>query len=310
MIKADQLCRKFGENFAVEDLSFHVRKGEVMGLLGPNGAGKSTTMKMLTCFLPPSSGTASIGGIPLHDSIEVRRRIGYLPENAPTYTDLDVTSHLRFIGSMQGLPPGTLADRIGEMAGVCGLAHVLHRRIDELSKGYRQRVGLAASMLHEPDCLIFDEPTTGLDPNQIVEIRQLIRQLGEKKTVLLSSHQLPEVEAVCDRMMIIDQGRLQVIGNAEELARQAKGGVTLNVRFKEAGDAVFKLLQDEVPGLEISVRDSAPLHSYALHHADSELALAEKLFHAAVRAKAVILEMQSRQATLEDVFRELTGAEQ
>jgi len=309
MIRADRLSRKFGDAFAVENLSFHVRKGEVMGLLGPNGAGKSTTMKMLTCFLPPSSGTATINDIPLQNSIEVRRRIGYLPENAPSYSDLDVDSHLRFVGAMHGLPGGKLADRIREMAGVCGLTHVLCRRIEELSKGYRQRVGLAASMLHDPDCLIFDEPTTGLDPNQIVEIRQLIRKLGEKKTVMLSSHVLPEVEAVCDRMMIIDRGQLQVIGTSAELAQQAQGGVTLNVRFKESGEKVFDLLADEVTGVEVKVRDAVLPHSYTLFHAEPDMPLAEKLFHAAVRADAVILEMQSQQATLEDVFRELTGGE-
>jgi len=310
MIRADQLCRKFGQAFAVEDLTFHVRKGEVMGLLGPNGAGKSTTMKMLTCFLPPSSGSATIGDIPIENAIEVRRRIGYLPENAPSYSDLDVISHLRFVGKMQGVPTGTLADRINEMATACGLTHVLNRRIDELSKGYRQRVGLAASMLHDPECLIFDEPTTGLDPNQIVEIRHLIRKLGEQKTVLLSSHVLPEVEAVCDRMMIIDGGRLQVIGTSAELAREAKGGETIHVRFKQAGDAVFELLADALPGIEVRVRDTAFAHSYTLYHADPDTALAEKIFHAAVTAGAVILEMQSQQATLEDVFRELTGGGQ
>jgi len=309
MIKADQLCRKFGETYAVQDLSFHVRKGEVMGLLGPNGAGKSTTMKMLTCFLPPSSGEATIGDTPLSDSIAVRRRIGYLPENAPSYSDLDVRSHLRFAGRMYGLPDATLADRIMEMASVCGLESVLKRRIDELSKGYRQRVGLAASMLHDPDCLIFDEPTTGLDPNQIIEIRQLIRRLGERKTVLLSSHVLPEVEAACDRMMIIDRGRLQVIGTAAELARQSRGGTLLHVRFKESGEKILEALAEKYSGLEVKPRDVKQPNDYALYHPQPDLPLAEELFHAAVKAGGVILEMQSKQATLEDVFRELTGGD-
>ena len=186
MIQAEKLSRKYGENYAVQDLSFHVHRGEVMGLLGPNGAGKSTTMKMLTCFLPPSSGEAKIDGIPLAQDLEVRRRVGYLPEQAPLYVDLDVCSHLSFMGRMHAIPEATLQDKINEMSAVCGLEGKLHRRIDELSKGYRQRVGLAASMLHNPECLILDEPTTGLDPNQIVEIRHLIRRLGEQKTVLLS----------------------------------------------------------------------------------------------------------------------------
>lgn len=308
MIKADQLCRKFGDTYAVESLSFHVRKGEVMGLLGPNGAGKSTTMKMLTCFLPPSAGEASIADISLQNSLEVRRKVGYLPENAPSYSDLDVRSHLKFVGTMHGLQGATLLDRIGEMGRTCGLEQVMHRRIDELSKGYHQRVGLAASMLHDPDCLIFDEPTTGLDPNQIVEIRHLIRRLGEKKTVLLSSHVLPEVEAVCDRMMIIDQGRLQVIGTSEELARQAEGESLLNVRFKEGGESALELLRQEFPELEVKVGEMP--FSYTLTHPEPDLPLAEKLFHAAVASNVVILEMQSKQTTLEDVFRKLTGGDQ
>ncbi len=306
MIKVDQLCRKFGEIYAVQDLSFHVRKGEVMGLLGPNGAGKSTTMKMLTCFLPPSSGEASVGNVSLHDSIEVRRKVGYLPENAPSYTDLDVRSHLKFIGRMYGLPNATITDRITEMAGICGLEHVLHRRIDELSKGFRQRVGLAASMLHDPACLIFDEPTTGLDPNQIIEIRHLIRRLGEKKTVLLSSHVLSEVEAVCDRMMIIDQGKLQVIGTSEELAHHAQGHSVFYVRFKEPGEQVLDLLTQSFPDIQIKPQDDQS-NAYMLYHSEPDVPLAEKLFHTSVASGAIILEMQPKKKTLEDVFRELTG---
>ena len=307
MIQANQLCRKYGEQFAVENLSFHVRKGEVMGLLGPNGAGKSTTMKMLTCFLPPSSGEAFVDGVSLQDSITVRRKVGYLPENAPSYSDLDVCSHLKFIGSMHGLMDATLADRIREMEALCGLEHVMYRRIDELSKGFRQRVGLAASMLHDPDCLIFDEPTTGLDPNQIVEIRKLIRRLGEKRTVLLSSHVLPEVEAVCDRMMIIDRGQLQIMGTARELSRQARGEALLYVTFKASSEAVFDLLRESVEEVGVELRDIDAPHSYAIHHPDPDCPLAEALFHAAVSCGAVILEMHSEQATLEDVFRKLTG---
>jgi ABC-2 type transport system ATP-binding protein len=310
MIQANQLCRKYGEQFAVEDLSFHVRKGEVMGLLGPNGAGKSTTMKMLTCFLPPSSGEAFIDGTSLHDSITVRRKVGYLPENAPSYSDLDVHSHLKFVGAMHGLADATLTDRIREMGVLCGLDHVMYRRIDELSKGFRQRVGLAASMLHDPDCLIFDEPTTGLDPNQIVEIRKLIRRLGEKRTVLLSSHVLPEVEAVCDRMMIIDKGRLQVMGTARELSRQAHGEALLYVTFKASSEAVFDLLRESVEEVGVELRDIDTPHSYAIRHPDPDYPLAEALFHAAVSCGSVILEMHSEQATLEDVFHKLTGGGQ
>jgi len=309
MIHAESLSRKYAGQYAVRDLSFEVRRGEVMGLLGPNGAGKSTTMKMLTCYLPPSSGQATVAGVPLERAIEVRRKIGYLPEHAPSYHDLDARTHLDFIGRMQGLPPATLDDRIGEMARACGIEQVLCRRIDELSKGYRQRVGLAASMLHDPECLILDEPTTGLDPNQIVEVRQLIRRLGEQKTVLLSSHVLSEVEAVCDRMMIIDGGRLQVIGTREELTAQAHSGSMLHARLKGAAEAAVTLLLQQFPELQADIDPGEEATSLLLRHPDPGIALAEALFHAAVESGGVIVEMRPQQTSLEEVFHKLTGGE-
>jgi len=309
MIKAEHLTRKYGNDFAVHDLSFEVRRGEVMGLLGPNGAGKSTTMKMLTCFLPPSSGDASIGGVHLSDTMAVRRLIGYLPEHAPSYHDLDVEAYLQFVGNMHGLPAATRKDKIRDMAHVCGLERVLYRRIEELSKGYRQRVGLAAAMLHDPQCLILDEPTTGLDPNQIIEIRHLIRRLGERKTVLLSSHILPEVEAVCDRMMIIDQGKLQALGTASELARQAQGGVCVRAVIKGDAASVLASLRQKLPEADILREDRNGQDDTVVEvcHADPDVCLAEYLFQAVVANGAVLLEMQREQASLEDVFRKLTG---
>lgn len=307
MIQADQLTRHYGDMLAVNALSFHVRKGEVMGLLGPNGAGKSTTMKMLTCFIPPSSGTASIDGVSLDQPMEVRRRIGYLPENAPSYHDLDVYTHLQFMGRMYGLPEGLLAERIRQMGEVCGLSLVMHRRIEELSKGYRQRVGLAASMLHDPDCLILDEPTTGLDPNQIVEVRHLIRQLGEKKTVLLSSHVLSEVEAACDRLMVIDGGALRALGTTAELTQQAQGGVQVQVTLKEPTPALQEAIQGCLEGQCADVRCSVMADGSLLFvHADPQLELAEHVFRAVVQAGGVILDMRRLRTTLEDVFHKLT----
>jgi gliding motility-associated transport system ATP-binding protein len=309
MIVAERLSRYYGDHMAVGDLSFHVRKGEVMGLLGPNGAGKSTTLMMLTGFLPPSSGAATVADIPLDDSLSIRRRIGYLPENAPSYTELDVRSHLRFIGLMHGLPSGTLQERMVSVARLCGLEHVLSRRIDELSKGYRQRVGLAASMLHDPQCLILDEPTTGLDPNQIVEVRHLIRRIGEHKTVLLSSHVLSEVQAACDRIMIIDQGRLRAIGTPAELAGQMRGGSVLRLRFKGSAAKVMDLLQARLPDVTVRPVHADKPDTLILQHADPEAPLAESAFRAAIEADAVILEMIPEGATLEDVFRRMTGGQ-
>ncbi|RMH51204.1 MAG: ABC transporter ATP-binding protein [Zetaproteobacteria bacterium] len=308
MIQADALSRKYGDRFAVRDLSFSIRRGEVMGLLGPNGAGKSTTMKMLSCYLPPSSGSARVGGVPLDDAMAVRRQIGYLPENAPAWGDLTARDQLLFIGRMQGLEGGTLRDRVREMAAVCRIEEVLHRRIDELSKGYRQRVGLAGSMLHDPDLLILDEPTTGLDPNQIAEIRQLIRRLAERKTVLLSSHILSEVEAVCDRMMIIDRSELRAIGTAAELAAQAGGGALLHaVAVDVAAEALTAALRQRLPDLRIDCREEEGRLLLELACDDREAPLAATLFRAVADAGGVLLEMRPVRASLEDVFHRLTG---
>ncbi len=313
MIHAESLSRYYGDVPAVRALSFDVRRGEVMGLLGPNGAGKSTTMKMLTCFLPPSSGTASIDGVPISDSLAVRARVGYLPENAPSYPELAVRDHLRFLGRMHGLGGGELADRIRRMSERCGLDPVLDRRIDELSKGYRQRVGLAGAMLHDPEVLILDEPTTGLDPNQVVEIRSLIRELGRQKTVLLSSHVLSEVEAVCDRIMIIDGGELKAIGTPEELAAAEAGGRLVRVRVAGDVEAFENALKKRVPGVEILRRDEGvdgepakeagePLLVRAEHER-----LAAEAFSAAVEAGVVLTELTLEATRLEDVFRRITG---
>jgi ABC-2 type transport system ATP-binding protein len=304
MIVAERLSRDYGDRMAVGDLSFHVRKGEVMGLLGPNGAGKSTTLKMLTGFLPPSSGSATVAGIPLDDSLAIRRIIGYLPENAPSYADLDVHAHLSFIGRMHGLPAATLRQRLEAVAGLCGLEEVWQRRVVTLSKGYRQRVGLAASMLHDPQCLILDEPTTGLDPNQIVEVRHLIRRIGEHKTVLLSSHVLSEVQAACDRIMIIDHGQLRAIGTPAELAGRMLGGTVLRLRLKGDGEALLRALTARLPDVSVQAADGDAL---VLQHADEGSLLAESAFRAAVEAGVTIVEMTPQAATLEDVFRRMTG---
>ncbi|MDX8388162.1 MAG: ATP-binding cassette domain-containing protein [Ghiorsea sp.] len=311
MIKTENLCRQYGDQFAVSNLNFEVKRGEVMGLLGPNGAGKSTTMKMLTCFLPPSSGDATIDGFGLSDSLKVRRLVGYLPEHAPSYHDLDVEAYLQFVGKMHAIPKATRADKIAEMSRACGLEQVMFRRIEELSKGFRQRVGLTASMLHDPQCLILDEPTTGLDPNQIIEIRHLIRHLGEQKTVLLSSHILPEVEAVCDRMMIIDKGELQALGTSAELSKQAQGGARIVTKIQSNADKVITNLQQQLTGLEVLSQISLDNGSVLceLAHDDVDCGLAEKLFRAAVAENTVLLEMRNESASLEDVFRSLTGVE-
>ena len=223
-IVVENLTKKYGSQRAVDNISFEVKTGEVLGFLGPNGAGKTTTMKILTCFMAPNDGDAKINGLSIHEhQDEIKRNIGYLPESNPLYQDMPVLEYLEFVAELQGVPKEKIQERIAEMVILTGLNKEKHKIISELSKGYRQRVGLAQAMIHDPDILILDEPTTGLDPNQIVEIRKLIKELGKEKTVILSTHILPEVEATCDRIIIINNGKIVADGTSEVLRKQAQG---------------------------------------------------------------------------------------
>src|SRR5882672_2980897 len=225
MIQVENLTKDYGPARAVDKVTFNVRKGEVLGFLGPNGAGKSTTMKMLTCYLAPTAGKAKVAGFDVFDqSLQVRQRIGYLPEDTPIYRDMTVLEYLQFAAELRGMDPTKTPARIREIGGRCGLGDVAGKLVGELSKGYRQRLGLAQAMLHDPDILILDEPTSGLDPNQIVEIRSLIKEIGREKTVILSTHILPEVQATCSRILIISGGRLVADGTPEALRAREKGG--------------------------------------------------------------------------------------
>jgi len=310
MIEATGLTRYFHGHAVVRDLSFSVRRGEVLGLLGPNGAGKSTTMRMLTGFLPPSSGSARVAGIDLDgDTIELRRRIGYLPENAPSYHELDVVTYLRFIGRMHAMPPELLTGRMSEMASLCGLKPVMHRPIGELSKGFKQRVGLAACMLHDPDCLIMDEPASGLDPNQIVEMRTLIRRLAENKAVLLSSHILSEVEASCDRVLIMDDGRQIAAGTVNELVSRYKGSQSIHVSIKGDHAAVLAKLGEILPEAEIKVDAGEAGASFVIKTEEGGSALDEAVFRAVVTAGAVMIDLSHERQSLEAVFKRLTSGE-
>jgi len=309
MIDARRLTRYFHRHAVVRDLSFSVQRGEVLGLLGPNGAGKSTTMRMLTGFLPPSSGSAMVAGIELDgDTVELRRRIGYLPENAPSYHELDVASHLRFIGRMHAMPPGKLSERMAEMADMCGVQHVMHRPIGELSKGFRQRVGLAACMLHDPECLIMDEPASGLDPNQMIEMRTLIRRLAENKAILISSHMLSEVEAGCDRVLIMDKGSQVAMGTVQELASQFRGAQTIYVSIKD-GDhrAVLSKLSEIIPQVSINVEEGKGVANYTIRVQEADEKLDEAVFRAVVDSGAVMTDMRHERESLESVFKRLTS---
>ncbi len=311
MIEIRNLSKYYGDFCAVNSISLEVPKGQILGFLGPNGAGKTTTVRMVTGFLPLTDGEIVIDGYDIStDSMAVRQRIGYLPENTPLYTDMNVVDYLRFIVDMRRDGINRPEHRIKSVIEQCDLGEVVHKDIGELSKGFRQRVGLAQAMVHDPPILLLDEPTVGLDPNQIVEIRGLIKELGREKTVVLCSHILPEVEATCGRVVIIHQGRIVADGSPKDLQATAEGKGSVYVLLKNAGsDASDKLAA--VPGVEnvstsTSVSDS--VMSFTLETfkgADPR----EEIFRMCVDNGYILLEMSRREVSLEDVFRDLTKKE-
>src|SRR5215211_2022460 len=232
-ILVENLTKKYGQQKAVDNISFKINKGEIAGFIGPNGAGKSSTMKMLTSYMAPTSGTIIINDEKIDkDPQKIKKKIGYLPENNPLYSDMAIVDYLKFCAQNQGVEKSQVAAQIKNMIHVCGLNPEKHKRINELSKGYRQRVGLAQALIHDPDILILDEPTTGLDPNQIIEIRSLIKDLGKEKTIMLSSHILSEVEAICDRIIIINFGKIVADNSFEEMKQDVNRQETLIVQIE------------------------------------------------------------------------------
>jgi len=306
-IVVSNLTKKFGTQRAVDNISFEVKTGEILGFLGPNGAGKTTTMKILTCYTAPSDGDAKINDLSILESQDqIKRKIGYLPENNPLYYDMPVLDYLKFVADLQGVPKDNIQNRIAEMVHVCGLNIEKHKKIGELSKGFRQRVGLAQAMIHDPEILILDEPTTGLDPNQIVEIRKLIKELGRQKTVILSTHILPEVEATCDRILIINKGKIVADGTSDMLRKRAKGEEMIRIQIKdfENRDAVVTALK----GL-----DTVAIVDFIKESADSFIITSKEnqssrkdVFNLCVQKKWVLTEMTPIETKLEDIFRELT----
>src|SRR5712692_3091401 len=230
MITVKELTKKYARNTAVDNISFEVRKGQIVGFLGPNGAGKTTTMRVLTCFLPPTSGSAAVAGFDvLEQPLEVKRRIGYLPESPPLYPEMATTEYLMFVGQLKGLSGADLRKRVDAVCDRCAIADVKTKLLGRLSKGYRQRVGLAQAIIHNPDVLILDEPTAGLDPKQINETRDLIRKLGGDHTIILSTHILPEVEQTCEQVIIINKGKLVATDSVSNLQNRARGAESLLV---------------------------------------------------------------------------------
>ena len=250
MIKVSNLRKSFGTKAAVDGVSFGVERGEILGFLGPNGAGKSTTMRILTGFLPPTSGEARVGEFDVEEQpVEAKRLIGYLPENAPCYSDMTVRGFLKFCGEARGLRGPALGDAVERALATCFLEPVVHQSIDTLSKGYRHRTCLAQSILHDPPVLVLDEPTDGLDPNQKHEVRSLIRRMGRDKAIIFSTHILEEVEAVCTRAIIIDRGRIVANGTPDELKSRASGAGTIVLRAADRGGAALQPLLDKVGGV-------------------------------------------------------------
>ncbi|MBN1834322.1 MAG: ATP-binding cassette domain-containing protein [Spirochaetales bacterium] len=311
MIEASNLGKKYGSLEAVRGVSFAINPGEVVGLLGPNGAGKTTIMKILTCYMFPSYGEARVAGFDVFEApLEVKRAVGYLPENAPLYTDLNVMEYLDFMAEARALKGSRKSERIEWVIEECGLGRVVYRGIDAISKGFRQRTGLAQAMLHDPDILILDEPTTGLDPNQIIEIRQLITRLGKRKTVILSTHILQEVEATCNRVLILNEGEIVAKGTAEEIQREMKGEVLLRLLLKGGSEPAAGL--SRVAGVREVLRSRpVPSERYGQCY-DVQLALTpdseaeEAVFDWSVREGFKILQMVPQRLSLEEVFTKLT----
>lgn len=304
-IVVENLTKKYGEQKAVNDISFEIETGEVVGFLGPNGAGKSTTMKIITCFMAPTSGDVRLDNDSIHRNAEaIKRKIGYLPENNPLYLDMPIVDYLRFTAQVQGVSNAAIPGRIGEMIEWCGLDQEKHKNINELSKGYRQRVGLAQAMIHDPEVLVLDEPTSGLDPNQIVEIRNLIKDLGKEKTVILSSHILSEVEATCDRILIINKGRIVADGTSDTLRSQSQGQELLKVQV----DADPAKVETALRGLA-SVEKVSPLQGrvgWFNVQSKPEASSRKEIFDLCVKNKWYLLEMTGLETRLEDVFQKLT----
>jgi ABC-2 type transport system ATP-binding protein len=315
MIKVEGLSKHYARNVAVDNISFEVGKGEIVGFLGPNGAGKTTTMRVLTCFLPPTSGSASVAGFDvMSHPIEVKRRIGYLPETPPLYPEMEVSEYLEFVGRLKGIPKAEIPKRIGEVAEKCAIGDAQKKLIGKLSKGYRQRVGLAQAIIHNPDVLILDEPTAGLDPKQIIETRQLIRNLAGSHTIILSTHILPEVEQTCEKVIIINKGKLVATDSVENLTRRLRGSETVAVEVDGAGSALdnrtVQQRLEQIPGVSRVIHKESKdgRHHFEVESLQGRSVRAD-IARSVVEAGWNLLELRAVGLSLEEIFLQLTAAE-
>ena len=309
MIEVADLVKEYGPIRALDGVSFSVQKGDVVGFLGPNGAGKTTCMKIITGFLGATSGTVTIDGKDVvEEGVSVRARIGYLPENAPLYSDMSAREYLRFVATIRGLPQKEIDSRLQTVAQTVGVANVLDQEIGTLSKGYRQRVGLAQAMIHDPEILILDEPTSGLDPNQIVEIRELIREVGKDRTVILSTHNLPEVTATCNRIIVIHRGRIAADGTPAQIQAAHGGGNTFLLEARtQAGPVLADALSRLAGARTVSRLDHPTPDEMSFRiEAAGDVDLRPSLFDTCVKTGATILELRRERLDLESIFQRIT----
>jgi ABC-2 type transport system ATP-binding protein len=308
MIRVENLVKDYGDVRAVRDISFQVNDGEILGFLGENGAGKSTTLKVMTGYLSATAGNVFVDDMNIvDDSLEIRKRVGYLPELNPLYGEMIVYDLFSFIATIRRMEGRAFRQALERVVEQCGLAGVVHRAVQECSKGYKQRIGLATAMLHDPDILILDEPVTGLDPNQIVEIRELIRSLGREKTLIMSSHILQEIEATVDRIIIIHNGQIVADGLREELMSSFRGQTQLTLEVKRAEDESVQGLPEQLQGVALSGMAENNGSRTLLLEYDRDTDPRERIFQYARDQGWVILEMSQARVQLEDVFRNLTG---
>ncbi len=311
-ILVKNLSKHYGDARAVDNISFEAHSGEILGFLGPNGAGKTTTMRVITCYLSPSGGSVHVEGCDiLTDSLEVRKRVGYLPEQNPLYLDMNVLEYLEYAARLQGVAGAMIPRRVREMVDVCGLAEMKHKDIGQLSKGYRQRVGLAAAMIHDPKVLILDEPTSGLDPNQIVEIRTLIQDLGKHKTVVLSTHILPEVQATCNRVVIINRGKIVADGPIEDLQRSLHGGERITMEVEVPEGQTYEMVEVSVRNIpavdKVSLMEERDGVKRVNIETSQSIDVRKELFLLCVQKGWWLLDLHREQTSLEDIFRQLTS---
>ena len=307
MIKVTKLSKNYGSVKAVQSISFELKDGEIVGFLGANGAGKTTTLKMITGYLVPTAGSIKVNGMDIIDDIhDIQKQIGYLPELNPLYTEMRVYEYLEFLAGIRKITGKQFKEAFARVVEQCGLKGVVHKSISDCSKGYKQRIGLAAAMIHDPKILILDEPVTGLDPNQIVEIRRLIKSLGKEKLVFMSSHILQEIQATVDRIIIINNGKIVANGTSDELMGDFMGNVLLNMEVKGASTESIEHIQAKLPSVKyISLNESNGIQSVQFEYGKDKDPR-EDLFKYAVKNKWSILKMNPKTTNLEDIFRDLT----